>query len=453
MDPSVLESHQSFPVFRVQDGKQKGRLDRILSVFADVRAGEGAGALLLAANAFVLLGAYYVLKTVRDALILSQFGPVKAAYASVAQAILLVFLVPAYGAFASRVVRTKLISWVTVFFASHLVVFAALDHAGIRVGAAFYLWLGIVNYLLVGQFWGFANDLYDEHKGKRLFPLVGMGTATGGVVGAALSTFLFKSLGPYGLMIAGGAALILSVLLTLTVNHRESADVGSKQHRIANEPIGRKGGFRLVFTTRYLFLIAILILVLNLVNTTGQNMMNFLANAQAQSMAGTSRLEFFGRFAGSFNTMQNLMTMILQLFIVSRIFRYFGVRAALFVLPAIALGGYALALALPVFGLVRAVKVLENSTDYSIQNTARQALFLPTSREAKYKAKNAIDTFFTRAGDALAGALFIAGTQPWLGLQVRHFAALNVLFVLAWIGLVVAIGREHKRMCAAAPAP
>jgi len=446
MDPSVLESHKSFPVFVALDGKKKGPLDRSLSLFADVRSGEGAGALLLAANAFVLLGAYYLLKTVRDALILSQFGPEKTAYAAAGQAILLVVLVPAYGAFASRVVRTKLISWVTVFFASHLAVFAALDRAGIRVGVAYYLWLGIFNYLLIGQFWAYANDLYDEHKGKRLFPLVGVGTAVGSVVGAALSTFLFKPLGPYGLMLAAGAALILSVLLTLTVNRRESSAAGTKQHHIAREPIGRKGGFRLVFTTRYLFLIAALVLVLNLVNTTGQNMMNFLADAQARSMTGTSRLEFFGQFAGSFSTIQNLMVLVLQLFFVSRIFRHFGVRAALFILPVVALGGYALALALPVFGLVKAVKVLENSTDYSIQNTARQALFLPTSREAKYKAKIAIDTFFTRTGDVLAGLLFFIGTRPWVALQVRHYAALNVLFVLVWLGLVVAVGREHKKL-------
>ena len=446
MDPSFLESQQSFPVFVVQDGKKKGLLDRCLSVLADVRAGEGAGALLLATNAFVLMAAYYVLKTVRQSLILSQFGAEATAYTSAGMAFLLLFLVPAYGMFASRVVRVKLISWVTLFFASHLAIFAALDSRGVRIGVAYFLWLGIFNNLMVGQFWAFANDLYDEHKGKRLFPLVGVGIALGGLVGAGLAAALFRALGTYRLMSIAGAVLIASVLLTLLVNRRESSTVGSVQHRISREPISGKGGFQLVLGNRYLFLIAAIILLLNLVNSTGEFMMNRLAEAQATATAGAQRLAFFGEFAGKFATMQNLIVLVLQMFFVSRIFRYLGVRAALFILPVIAFGGYALALVLPVFGIVNTVKVLENSTDYSIQNTARQALFLLTSREAKYKAKVAIDTFFTRFGDMLAALLVLVGSRTALALSVQHYAALNVFFVAIWLALVAAIWREHKRL-------
>jgi ATP:ADP antiporter, AAA family len=446
MHSSVLESHKSFPVFVVLDGKKKDRLDRCLSVFADVRAGEGAGALLLAANAFVLMAAYYVLKTVRQSLILSQFGPENAAYTAAGMAFLLLFLVPAYGAFASRAVRVKLISWVTLFFASHLIVFAVLARGGVRIGVAYFLWLGIFNNLLVGQFWAFANDLYDEHKGKRLFPLVGVGIALGGVAGAGFAAALFRSLGPSRLMLLAGAVLVASVVLTLLVNRRESSTAGSFQNRIAREPIGRKGGFHLIMGNRYLLLIAATILLLNLVNSTGEFVMNKLADAQAGVAESAQRLAFFGEFAGKFATMQNLIVLVLQMFFVSRIFRYFGVRAALFILPVIAFAGYGFALALPVLGIVKTVKVLENSTDYSIQNTARQALFLPTSREAKYKAKIAIDTFFTRFGDMLGGLLVLVGSHTALALGVRHYAALNVFFVMIWLLLVVAVTREHKRL-------
>ena len=74
-----------------------------------------------------------------------------------------------------------------------------------------------------------------------------------------------------------------------------------------------------------------------------------------------------------------------------------GVRGALFILPVLALINYSIIAVAPILAVVRIGKILENSTDYSIQNTLRQALFLPTSREAKYKSKAAIDTFFTRA--------------------------------------------------------
>jgi AAA family ATP:ADP antiporter len=129
---------------------------------------------------------------------------------------------------------------------------------------------------------------------------------------------------------------------------------------------------------------------------------------------------------------------------VSRVFKYAGVRVALFILPAIALGGYTLIALMPLFAVVRWAKILENSTDYSIQNTTRHALFLPTSREAKYKAKQAIDSFFVRAGDLGQAAVVFIGTT--LAFSIRSFATVNIVLVLVWIGLAVAIAREHRAL-------
>ena len=114
---------------------------------------------------------------------------------------------------------------------------------------------------------------------------------------------------------------------------------------------------------------------------------------------------------------QNLLGLLIQLFLVSRIFKWIGVRGALFILPCIAFGGYALLAAIPTLAVVRLTKLAENSTDYSLMNTVRHALFLPTTREAKYKAKAAVDTFFVRTGDALQGLIVYVGVQRQLGSQ------------------------------------
>ena len=114
------------------------------------------------------------------------------------------------------------------------------------------------------------------------------------------------------------------------------------------------------------------------------------------------------------------------------------------VLPVIAFASYGLVSLLRLLGLVRIAKVAENGTDYSIQNTARQALFLPTSREAKYKAKAAIDSFFWRAGDVLAATLVFIGVQ--FGFGVERYAAINVACTLIWLAIVMVITREHKKL-------
>jgi AAA family ATP:ADP antiporter len=119
------------------------------------------------------------------------------------------------------------------------------------------------------------------------------------------------------------------------------------------------------------------------------------------------------------------------------------VRGALFILPVIALAGYSFILFLPLLSVVRWAKILENGTDYSIQNTTRQALFLPTSREAKYKAKAAIDTFFVRAGDVLQAGIVLVGTGAGMG--IKGFALVNLLLTVVWLALVAGVARENQR--------
>lgn len=128
---------------------------------------------------------------------------------------------------------------------------------------------------------------------------------------------------------------------------------------------------------------------------------------------------------------------------VSRLVKYFGMVGALFALPIIALGTYSLVAIGVGFAVLRVAKMAENATDYSVMNTAKQMLWLPTAREEKYKAKQAIDTFFVRAGDVLSAALVFAGTQ-WLALGITDFGKINVVFVLVWLSLAVALLRKYR---------
>jgi AAA family ATP:ADP antiporter len=115
----------------------------------------------------------------------------------------------------------------------------------------------------------------------------------------------------------------------------------------------------------------------------------------------------------------------------------------LFVLPLIAFASYAAIAAVGGLVVVRLAKLAENSTDYSLQNTVRQALFLPTERAAKYKAKAAIDTFFWRAGDTLSAVLVGIGIHR-LGFGGRDFALVNLGLIAVWMTIAVAIGRRHR---------
>jgi AAA family ATP:ADP antiporter len=242
---------------------------------------------------------------------------------------------------------------------------------------------------------------------------------------------------------------MVALTMTLLANARESRRDNREAHDSGQETLGPQGGFELVMRDRYLFWIAVLIVLLNVVNTTGQYVLNRLIVGEAAARFGTGAAavtesrQFITAFSGSITAAVNLVGLLLQLFLTSRIIRWIGIRGALFVLPVIALVNYSLIAVVPVLAVVRIGKILENSTDYSIQNTLRQALFLPTTREAKYKAKAAIDTFFTRVGDVLSAGAVAVGQVT--ALTVSTFAGLNVLLTLLWLLVARQIAREHRR--------
>jgi AAA family ATP:ADP antiporter len=130
----------------------------------------------------------------------------------------------------------------------------------------------------------------------------------------------------------------------------------------------------------------------------------------------------------------NLVGFLLQMFVVARVIKWFGVGVALAIHPVVAFGGYLMMLRAPSLQLLGWVKVADNSLDYSLSNTTRQVLWLATSREAKYKAKQAIDSFGVRAGDVASAGLVFAGEQ--LALSVPAFAAITLALTGAWLTVV-----------------
>lgn len=432
---------------------------------ASVDAGERRAILRFVGGLFLLLTAYYILKVVREPLILATGSAVGRSYARAVQAVLLVAVVPLYSALANRVAPAALVQKVFLFFVASLLAFVGLGLAGVPVGFAFFVWLGIFSTMSIAQFWSLANDLFTEAEGERLFPLIAIGGTLGAIVGAQLAAQGIGALGPFGLMLL--AAVLVAGCMACTASGarewRARADAGGVDATATRMTL-RSGsvhdphnGFTLLLGDRYLMLIACAVLLVNVVNTTGDYMLaELVSRAAAAASAGSAdpeaaRRAWIGVFYGNFQTAISVLTALAQMLLVARVFHWAGLERALFVLPAIVLFGYGTIALLPLLGLLAAVKVLENSTEYSLQNTLQQALFLPTSPDAKYKAKAAIDTFVVRAGDVGSAALVWLGTQ--LALGVEGFAVANVCIGLLWLLLVVRLAHRHRALATTHAAP
>ena len=415
---------------------------RLLRLAGDVSADETRDVVVMFFNIFLLLIAYYVLKTVREPLILASGAELKS-YAAAAQAGVLLFYVPLYGTLAARLPVNKLVTRVNLAMVACIQIFFLTGRAGLPgVGFAFYVFIGIFSLTLIAQFWSFANDIYAKAEGDRLFPVIAVGATAGAPLGAALASELFsRGVNPWVMMQIASALLLVHTAFYRWVRRRGSGQAKGKTESSAN-------GFSLVLNSRYLQLIGILLIVLNIINTTGEYVLGSLvtqrAAAIAPTVAGFDKDAFIGEFYGDYFFWVNIASVLLQTFAVSRIVKKFGMGGMLFTMPIVALGAYSLVTIGAGIALVRWVKTAENACDYSVMNTTKQMLWLPTTREEKYAAKQAIDTFFVRFGDMISAGVVFVGTH--LALSISQFAATNLGFVV--LSLIVAwlLLREYQRL-------
>jgi AAA family ATP:ADP antiporter len=429
------------------DGPPSG-LEKSLAIllrpFGSVRPSEVAVAIVMMSTGFLLLTGYYLLKTAREPMILLQGGAEVKQYAAAGQAILLVGVVRGYSWLAKRVGRTRLLTTVFLFFASNLVIFAVLARAHVRIGVAFYLWVGVFNMTAVSQFWSLAADVYTSEQGKRLFAILGIGGSVGAVVGARVAKWL-APLGPPALILGGAVAVLLCTATLAWVASRAGSPGGASEEAHHEEPLAHEGVVQLLVRNRYLMLIAALTLLLNWARSNGDYVLDrMLLTAVAEAKAkGPEAAVFVTRFKADYFEWVNLTGLALQLFLVSRIMKAVGITGALMVLPLVVFGECTMYLVAPVLEAILVTKIGESAVEYSLQSTARQALFLNASRDEKYVGKTVVDTFVVRAGDALTALLVLAGSRA--ALSPRAFAAFNMVLVAVWIGVLWAIAREAQR--------
>ena len=426
------------------------RTSRLWRPFTKVEAGEGLVVLLMLTCVFLILASYYAMKTSREGLILAHgsfglSGQELKAYASGAMACLLIALVPGYAALAARVRRIRLIDISYGIVIASLVGFYVLAREQVDIGLVLFVWIGLINLLLVAQFWSYANDLYTEDQGKRLFAIIALGGSLGGVIGPRLATVATSA----GLLLVSALVLVPCLALFHVIERVHTQKPAAAE--IAREPIRTSGTFDLVVKDRYLLLIAGLVFLGALVKTIGEYVLSDAAAQRAIQLVPSTtpadlaaREEIIKGFYSNFFFWVNLIAFVIQAFVVSRVIEHLGIRRALFVMPVIAFGAYGMIAAAGSFALVRAAKIAENSTGYSLENTVRQTLFLPTERAAKYHAKTAIDTFAVRAGDTLSAIVIWIGVHE-IGFRGRQLALVNILLATLWFAVTVGIVQFHRR--------
>ena len=435
------------------------RIERFLSLFTTLRAGEGRGAQLLCLQSFTIMFAYYLLKVIREPMILAEGSAELKAYTTAMQAVLLMLIVPffarLYQRASDREGKHHLFCNTLMFFVLNLFAFALAYNLNLPIAVAFYVWLGIFSVMVITLFWAFATDLFNLKSGQRIFPLIAAATALGSLLGAWFARWLDIHLGHDGVMLVSAFMLLIPWWLCRRTEHHIPVDSRTSPSRSSTTaPYPLMEGFQIVWRSRYLTLIACFVIVLNLINTNGEYILATFVTDHAHSAANVAAMgsgtpsgsaeNYITGFYSRYLFITTLLSFLIQLFLVSRIYDRIGIRGALHVLPILMIASYSLIALLPVLAVVRATLIMENSVNYSLQTTTRHALFLPVEREEKYVGKHTIDTFFFRVGDVLSGG-FVYLVSAVIGLGIVGFVVINIGLASILLWLSRAIGKHHEK--------
>ncbi len=423
-----------------------GFLTRLVAVEED----EVAPMLWACLYFFFILAAYFVIRPIRDEMGVAG-GVRNLPWLFLGTLVGMLLIHPLFTTLVSRLPRRLFIPLSYGFFAVNLAFFWLLfrflpNTDGIWVGRIFFVWTSIFNLFVVSIFWSLMADLFRPAQAKRLFGFVAVGGTGGAVAGSAATAFLATRITPTNLLLLSvvllAAASLAARQLMQAAPEPETGGAGG-----ADRPLGGGvlDGIRTVIASPYLLGIAGYMLLYTMTAT-------FLYFQQAEIVEAsfadrTARTVFFARIDLAVNT----LTVITQIFLTGRIVRRIGVALALAALPLVCVLGFAAVGIAPTLMTIAVFQVLRRSSNYAVARPCREMLYTVIPREAKYKAKNFIDTFVYRVGDQV-------GAWSYAALGAFGFGAAAISMVAAplaaaWLGVGLWLGRRQKELARLRPAP
>lgn len=396
---------------------------------------------------FVLLCAYYIIRPMRDEMgILGGVDNLQWLFTGTLLA--MTAAVPLFGWVSSRFPRRQFLPYVYFFFILTLLLFYSLMSEGASpyVARAFFIWASVFNLFVVSVFWSFMSDLYSNAQARRLFGFIAAGGTVGALTGPAVTTLLVQPLGARNLLLVSAALLALAIVCIMQLSS------WSASRQPDEIPAGRTAedtaigggiwqGIGLVLRSPYLLGICLLMLLFTTLAT-------FLYFMQAQIIrdAFTDSAQRTAVFAG-IDLAVNALTLLLQLFITSRLIKWFGLAAVLTIVPLLLATGFATLGLAPVLSVLLVVQVIRRAGNYALMRPAREMLYVVLSREEKYKAKNFIDTVVYRSGDAISAWVY-AGMRS-AGVTLSGIALVAVPLALVWAWIAFGLGKQQTELAKA----
>ena len=410
-----------------------------------VEPGEGRALLWSFSYFFALLCSYYIVRPMRDEMgILGGVENLQWLFTGTLLA--MTAAIPLFGWVSSRFPRRQFLPYVYFFFIVMLLLFYSLMRWQVAppyVARAFFIWASVFNLFVVSVFWSFMTDLYSNAQARRLFGFIAAGGTVGALTGPALTAILVHPLGAKNLLLVSAMFLSWAIICIARLSVWSESNMTSKDEPPAKQKEklisgGIWAGIAMVIRSPYLLGICLLMLLFTTLAT-----FLYLMQAQIIRDAFVDSSQRTAVFA-AIDLAVNALTLVLQVFLTSRLIKWFGLAAVLAIIPVLLALGFTLLGISPVLSVLLVVQVIRRAGNYAVMRPAREMLYVVLSREEKYKAKNFIDTVVYRTGDAISAWVYTAMRS--IGMSLSGIALIAVPLAMVWAWIAFGLGRQQAKI-------
>lgn len=417
-------------------------MKRVVRKLFDIREGEGVLVSLMFLFIFFLIASFLIVKPVRNSLFLINFGVEKLPYVFVLVALFSAVVASLYAKYSKKARLNSVIIITLLISIACLLVFWFLLHSGYQgpwFFYAFYIWVALFGVITGTQFWLLANHVYNAREAKRLFGFIGSGAISGGIFGGYLTNTLAPVLKTENLIFFCIGFLVICIFLLRKIwkiQHQFSHKRRIRRANIISSTETSDNPIKLIFRSRHLALLAGIIGV----NVIVANLVDYQFSAVASSIITVE--DNLTAFFGFWMSTLNILSLAIQLFLTSRILKYFGVSTSLFFMPIGLFIGAVVILFNPVLWSAILIKMSDGSFKHSINKASTELLALPISAEIKTKVKTFIDVFVKNLAKGIGGILLIVLTVS-LKLSIGQVSLMIIFLIAVWIFLITQMKEEY----------
>lgn len=427
---------------------ENSRLFRFLHRFIHINPGEEQLSLLFFLFFFLITAPYSIIKSIRNANLLDQLGAEGLPYAYLFTALLIGIIVNFHSKFQEKIPRNTLIMTSLVLFLITIILFWFLLPIGAEknldwLPIAYWIWANIYIVVLVTQFWIAVNDSFNPREAKRLIGFFGSGGILGGIVGGIVTGFLARSKYSDYLLLIASVMIFLTIFIVQSIfklQQRSDRMTSNKPNDLITERhessgFGFKDSFEAVRSNSYIVLLAGIVTVTLIVST----LIDFQYNAVVKNtLTGEKNLTaFFGYFTAG----MLVFSFFLQLLMTSNLIHRYGLKLNLLLYPLILLFCSIGIAFWPQILFAVLIKGGDKSLSYSLNQSARELLYIPISIKTKYRAKVFIDMFLNRFAKGLGAVILMAFL--YFQLELKYVSIISSFFIIIWVFLNIKVSKQY----------